>query len=266
MHCLRKLVWLLSSFWPCPSQILLHHLHSKLSVIGPALAWFESYLTNRNQRVAIAGTPSNPQPLSCGVPQCSVMGPILFSIYTTPRVIVRSHYTKFHRYADDTQLYLACECPDNDLDCAQTIAHLEACITDIHWWMPLIEWQQNRISQIPLQTPIPTIQIGDNKIKTSATARNLGVIFNTTLSFKPHIASVTKAAFFHLCHISQIHQFLTSKATKTLGHSLISSMLTTVIVPWLAYQQSISKDYSAFKMLLLSWLQNVWKLTTLHHT
>ena len=75
------------------------------------------------------------------------------------------------------------------------------------------------------QPPIPTIQIGDDKITTSTTARTLGVIFDNTLSLKPHIVSVTKAAFFQLCCISHIHQFLTPEATKTLVRSLISSRL-----------------------------------------
>ena len=113
-------------------QILLHCLQSRLGVTGPALTWFKSYLTNKIQRVAIAGTPSDPQPCTCGVPQGSVLGPILLSIYTTPIGDVgQSHSTKFHLYADNTQLYLAGNLPDNDLDHAHTIARLEACIADI---------------------------------------------------------------------------------------------------------------------------------------
>ncbi len=73
--------------------------------------------------------------------------------------------------------------------------------------------------------PSPSIQIGEDEITTSASARNLGVIFYATLSLKPHIASIIKAAFFHLCCISRICRFLTPKLIKTLVDSLISSML-----------------------------------------
>ncbi len=75
------------------------------------------------------------------------------------------------------------------------------------------------------QPPSPSIQIDEDEIITSTSARNLGVIFDTTLSLKPHIASVMKATFFHLHHISRTHHFLTPEVTKTLVHSLISSRL-----------------------------------------
>ena len=73
--------------------------------------------------------------------------------------------------------------------------------------------------------PSPSIRIGEDEITTSASARNLGMIFDTTLSLKPYIASVTKAAFFHLRRISCIRHFLTPEVTKTLVHSLITSRL-----------------------------------------
>ncbi len=74
------------------------------------------------------------------------------------------------------------------------------------------------------QSSAPTIWIGDDEI-TSTSARNLGVIFDTTLSLEPYIVSVTKDAFFHLHRISHIHWFLTLEVTKFLVHSLISFRL-----------------------------------------
>ena len=72
---------------------------------------------------------------------------------------------------------------------------------------------------------MPTILIGQDGISPATTARNLGVIFDTTLSLRPHISTVVKAAFFQLRRIARIRRFLTLSATKTLVHSLISSCL-----------------------------------------
>ncbi len=77
-----------------------------------------------------------------------------------------------------------------------------------------------------LQAPssIP-INIGNDTISPSPQAKNLGVIFDDTLSLRPHIAAICKSAFFQLRKISCIRRFLTSAATKTLVHSFVSSHL-----------------------------------------
>ena len=76
-----------------------------------ALSWLETYLEARTQRVKIDDAISEPIPLTCGVPQGSMLGPILFTIYTMPmRRIVRKHGVVYHKYADDTQLYVTYNC------------------------------------------------------------------------------------------------------------------------------------------------------------
>ena len=65
-------------------KILLNRMETKLGICGNALKWFESYLVNRTQSVYINGNQSSEETLKCGVPQGSVLGPILFNIYTLP--------------------------------------------------------------------------------------------------------------------------------------------------------------------------------------
>ena len=62
---------------------LLSRLQTKAGVAGCVLDWFKSYLTGRSQRVSVKGSESNKFALSCGVPQGSCLGPLLFSIYTS---------------------------------------------------------------------------------------------------------------------------------------------------------------------------------------
>ena len=83
--------------------ILLDWLIHHFGICGLALSWFKSYLSNRFQFVEIRGEKSSHQPLMCGVPQGSVLGPILYLLYTLPLGdIVRRYNMGFHFYADDT--------------------------------------------------------------------------------------------------------------------------------------------------------------------
>ena len=87
---------------------LLDCLQSWFGVGGSALKWFTSYLKEHFQSIKIGSTLSNACKLVFGVPQGSVLGPLLFSLYTTPLSVISSRHQgiRFHFYADDTQLYV----------------------------------------------------------------------------------------------------------------------------------------------------------------
>ena len=94
-------------------------------------------LTGRTQQVAIGdlgtdlGAKSDPVTLAFSVPQGSVLGPILFSLYTVPLgKICRKHHIFYHLYADDTQLYLTFKLNKNGSK-KECIHSLENCINEI---------------------------------------------------------------------------------------------------------------------------------------
>ncbi len=107
-------------------QILLSTL-SSMDITGIPLRWFESYLTGRSFRVAWGGEVSKAHQLVTGVPQGSVLGPLLFSTYTTSLgPIIQAHGFSYHFYADDKQLYLSF--PPDDPTVA---ARISGCLADI---------------------------------------------------------------------------------------------------------------------------------------
>ena len=110
----------------------------------------------------------------------------------------------------------------------------EACITNIQQWMPLngLKLNDNKTESFTLRSchqPIPPdtpIEFGSNLIEPSPTTKNLCVMIDETLTLKPHISNLSKAAYFQLRRISHIRCFLTMEATKTLVHSLIYQLHT----------------------------------------
>ena len=90
--------------------ILLERLSSSFGKTGSALPLLSSYLTNRTQSASINGHSSLPSPMHTGVPQGSVLGPLLFTLYTTPLGhILSATPISYHFNADDTQLYISFE-------------------------------------------------------------------------------------------------------------------------------------------------------------
>ena len=89
-------------------DILFNSHRDWFGVDGTVLRWIKSYLLNHKQKVKLGNSFSDAFSLPYGVPQGSVLGPLLFTLYTTPlsNIISNFNVTR-HLYADDTQIYLA---------------------------------------------------------------------------------------------------------------------------------------------------------------
>ncbi len=111
--------------------ILLNRLDNYFGIRGSALAWFKSYLSDRHQFVAVNEEVSYQSQVQYGVPQGSILGPLLFTLYMLPLGdFIRKHGVRFHCYSDDTQLYISSR-PDETYQ----FAKLTEFIVDIKNWM-----------------------------------------------------------------------------------------------------------------------------------
>ena len=103
---------------------------SDCGVEGTALSLLESYLENKEQCGAIGESRSEPAALQYGVPQGSVLGPVLFTVHTgTLAFLLKAHGVSYHLFADDTQLYINVE----DIDEAKH--RLSSLLSDLKIWM-----------------------------------------------------------------------------------------------------------------------------------
>ena len=99
---------------------------------GKALDWFKSDLTGRSQKIKLGNCLSSRPYLSFGVPQGSVLGPLLFILYTTPlSSLVSGHAIPHHLYADDSQLYVSFSSSGS----AAALNGLQSCVAPVQAWI-----------------------------------------------------------------------------------------------------------------------------------
>ena len=213
-------------------SILLHRLSTWFGFNGKVISWLTSYLSSRRFMVTINSTSSAQSSLNQGVPQGSVLGPLLFILYTTPlSCLISDSSLGHHMYADDNQLFISFATSEFSAN----ILHLQATVDLVSQWMSanLLSLNQSKteflLIGLPAQLPKisdPCLLMPSNAIITpTSSARNLGVIFDSSLSMSDHISSVSKSCFVSIGDLRRIWNTLDYTTAHTIATSLIHSKL-----------------------------------------
>jgi Reverse transcriptase (RNA-dependent DNA polymerase) len=192
----------------------------------------ESYLSCTTQSVRLGDYSFSPVSLSSGVPQGSVLGPLLFSIYTSPTVHICSTYPVNQRqYADDTQLFIALS-PSNF---TSLISNLENCLSSLPSWfhpysLALNHEKSDNIlfgihQRAHCYTDFTTVNVAGAVIPLADRVKILGITLDTKLTMDDHVAAVCKAALYHIRALQHIRPAITDDVAKTAACSIVGARL-----------------------------------------
>ena len=198
-----------------------------------ALDWLRSYVTGRKQFVKLGRHTSSTVECTSGVPQGSVLGPILFTLYTAPvGDVITSHGVGYHQYADDTQLFYAISASEID----SKLPIIEECSKAVKRWFLendlLLNADKSEVmlvgtaAQLRKMDHIRTVNVADAVLPVSEKVKSLGVILDNQLKFGDHVNSVAKACNYHIWALRHIRHLLTTDIAQTLAcmqHRLIQA-------------------------------------------
>ncbi|MBV8073763.1 MAG: RNA-directed DNA polymerase, partial [Acidobacteriaceae bacterium] len=211
--------------------ILLDRLFLNFGIQSSALSFLRSYLSGRTQAVSVDSYLSDVSAITTGVPQGSVLGPLLFSLYTTPlSYLLDSSGLSYHLYADDTQLYISFKASD----ATSALNILSASLDNIHTWL-----SRNYLALNPSKTEflllgtyqqrskltLSSFSFSGVTVSCSSSVRNLGVIFDSDLSLKEHVSQVSKSCHYHIRQLRTVRPLLDHDSAVLLSNSLVSSKL-----------------------------------------
>ena len=214
--------------------ILLKQLTDDFGLTDNVHTWFQSYLCSRTSKVCVKGVFSDERELMYGVPQGSVIGPQAFTYYTR-RVgqIIVSHGLKYHKYADDVQIYTTFN-PDRPGDAACALFKLSKCVSELQTWM-----LHNRLKLNQDKTEFfiassdhhvqnlqhLSLHLPEQEVFPSKSIRNLGVIFDRCMKMTAHITHLSRSINWQIRNLNRIRKYLDVDTCHNIVRALILSRL-----------------------------------------
>ena len=212
-------------------EILFDRLQISFGLSGAFLCWLESFLGERSLCVVHGSTRSPWVPAPYGLPQGSVLGPLLYLIYTSDLASLLASYSALAQlYADDVQAYLHCSASD----AIATTRAMSSIMGALETWMSSNRLRLNsaktqfiwlgtrqqlaRLDMVALAAAFPLFTF-------SSVVRDLGVTLDRELSFAPHINLLSRDCFYQLRQLRTVARSLTATAASTLVHAFVTTRL-----------------------------------------
>ena len=212
-------------------DILLKRPDVSFGIRGVVLNWLRSYISDRKQTVSIDDKLSEPTILSFGVPQGSVLGPILFSLYAQQlQGLISKHDFQLHGYADDTQIYQCVE------PCQLTllISSLNKCVENVSFWMTANKLKLNeRKTEVMIVgtkskvggVKLDKITLCGQDINLVDKVRNLGIVFDANVSMRNQVSNLIRTCYIELKRLYHIRKYLSCNVANKLACAFILSRL-----------------------------------------
>ena len=217
-----------SAFDTIDHTILVHRLHTDFGFTDTVLQWFSSHLTDCTHYVSLSNHCSALASVYSGVPQDSVLGPILFTMYMKPLSVINdSHSTMHHSFADDIQLRMYAP----PVGIYELLHSIQSCISDVKAWATanMLKLNDSK-TELMLVTSkrtkhlhsLPTsITISNAQIPFKDSVKNLGFILDCHLTMNAHVSNIARTCNFELRRLASTRRFLTSTATATLVSAFV---------------------------------------------
>ena len=250
---LKNILWLLfcdlsKAFDVINHSILLQKLNH-YGIRGVANKWFENYLLNRKQYVQIDQSQSNLCKIDCGVPQGSILGPLLYLIYVND--IDKSTDSKILSFADDTSLYAS------NMDVKKLFSDVNTSVNLLFEWFCANQLSLNasKTKYIVIRAPTSHSDMSNLSIKinntvlerigsgqTENSTKFLGIIIDEHLTWKYHLNHINNKISRALFAIKQMKHILPQESLRTLYFALIQPHLNYGVLAWgKANQAAINK-------------------------
>jgi Reverse transcriptase (RNA-dependent DNA polymerase)/Endonuclease-reverse transcriptase len=208
----------------------------KLSSLGIATEWLSNYLTGRSQYVMVGNNVSSRHNVLTGVPQGSVLGPLLFSLFINdlPKVLKACIALLF---ADDTNLTISCRIHE----IPECISKIERDLENVMVWMDenCMKLNISKTKLLIIGSPANlkkvgtvTIKVRDIEITNCNELKTLGVILDSTLSWLPHILSITRKCYLDRKSLSILKPVLSQSCLKLLVEATILPKINYCIIIW----------------------------------
>ena len=204
-----------------------------IGIRGVLLDWFRDYLHNRLQSVLIRGQQSDWGRIKAGVPQGSVLGPLLFLIYIDD--LVNGIQSNIRLFADDTTLYITVDDPDTA--CAQLNGDLDSIRMWADQW--LVDFNPAKTKTMTISNKAvqhPPLYFNNTELKDVAEHKHLGLTLTDNLSWSAHVKGIVQSAS-KMCDVLKQFKYKVDRQS-------LEAMYFTFIRPKLEYACQVWDDCS----------------------